>query len=47
MLSHHIKRAEGDPNELSVFMAISDLDRAKVAAERRHEGLEAAEDGTR
>jgi len=32
ILGHHINRAEDDPNDVSVFMALSDLDRAKTFA---------------
>jgi len=32
ILGHHINRAEGDPNEFSVFMGLSDLNRAKEFA---------------
>jgi hypothetical protein len=32
ILGHHINRSEGDPNELSVFMGLSDLNRAKEFA---------------
>jgi hypothetical protein len=32
ILGHHINRAEGDPNEISVFMALSDLNKAKEFA---------------
>jgi hypothetical protein len=32
ILGHHINRAEVDPNEISVFMALSDLEKAKEFA---------------
>lgn len=32
-LGHHVNRAEGDPNRLSVYLAISDLDQAKAYAD--------------
>jgi hypothetical protein len=30
ILGHHINRAESDPNDVSVYMALSDLDKAKA-----------------
>ncbi len=32
ILGHHINRAEDDPNNVSLFMALSDLEKAKVFA---------------
>jgi hypothetical protein len=32
VLGHHINRAQDDPNDLSIFMMLSDLDRAKAFA---------------
>ncbi len=32
ILGHHLNRAEDDPKDLSVYMALSDLDRAKTFA---------------
>ena len=31
-LGHHLNRAEGDPNSLSVYLAVGDVDRAKAYA---------------
>jgi hypothetical protein len=33
ILAHHINRAEDDPNEVSLFMALSDLEKAKIFAD--------------
>ena len=32
ILAHHINRAEDDPNDVSIFMALSDLEKAKAFA---------------
>jgi len=32
ILGHHINRAEDDPNDISLYMALSDLDKAKAFA---------------
>jgi len=32
LLGHHINRAENDPNDISLYMALSDLDKAKAFA---------------
>ena len=32
MLGHHINRAEDDPNRITLFLALSDLDKAKAFA---------------
>ena len=44
ILGHHINRAEGDPNEISVFMALSDLSRAKefAASDELRERMQAS-----
>ncbi len=44
ILGHHINRSEGEPNELSVFMALSDLDRAKefAASDELRERMQAS-----
>ncbi len=31
-LGHHLNRAEGDPNSLSIYLAVGDVDRAKAYA---------------
>src|SRR5665213_2735887 len=30
ILGHHINRAEEDPNDVSIYMAVADLDKAKA-----------------
>ena len=30
ILGHHINRAEDDPNDVSIYLALSDLDKAKA-----------------
>jgi hypothetical protein len=44
ILGHHINRAEGDPNEISVFMALSDLEKAKefAASDELRERMQAS-----
>jgi hypothetical protein len=32
MLGHHLNRAEDDPNRITIFLALSDLDKAKTFA---------------
>ena len=32
MLGHHLNRAEGNPNQITIFLALSDLDQAKAFA---------------
>ncbi len=33
IVGHHINRAEGDPNSLSIYLAVGDADKAKAYAE--------------
>ena len=44
ILGHHINRAEGDPNDVSIFMALSDLEKAKAfsASDDLRERMQAA-----
>jgi hypothetical protein len=44
ILGHHINRAESDPNDVSLFMALSDLDKAKkfAASDDLRERMQAA-----
>lgn len=44
ILGHHINRAEEDPNDVSIYMAVSDLDKAKAfsASDDLRERMQAA-----